>query len=160
MKKTPISSKQSTHMPFSAIRSEINHLFDNYSQLLGQPLSLFPQSFDERNIYPSIDIVEDDKNYKIEAEMPGMGEEDIKITVDKNMLTIKGEKSTSKQDKDKSYLSREISYGYYERSISLPDYVDISQAKASFKKGMLWVTFPKNAEHSSQQRELKIEKAS
>ncbi len=142
-------------MPF---QSKFDQIVNDFYNLFDQPRSYVPATFENLRIHPSLDIVEDEKNYKIEAEMPGMGEEDVKIFIDKNMLTIKGEKSTSQQDKDKNYLRREINYGYYERTIALPEYVDTENAKATFKKGMLWVIIPKNTELSGKQRELKVEK--
>ncbi|CZN70874.1 T786P28D [Legionella pneumophila] len=58
-----------------------------------------------------MDVVEDKDHYSIELEMPGMDEKDIKVSLADNILTISGEKSTSKKNEDKKYLSREISYG-------------------------------------------------
>ncbi len=105
-----------------------------------------------------MDIVDDKENLKIEVEMPGMGEEDIKVSIADGILTIRGEKETSKKDEGKNYVRREIGYGSYERTIPLPDSVDVEKAKASFKKGMLWVTIPKKPESVKRSRELKIEK--
>ena len=106
-----------------------------------------------------MDIVDNDEELNIEVEMPGMSEEDIKITINEDRLTIEGEKSTSSKHKDKNYLSREINYGRYERCIALPQSVDTSKASATFKKGMLWVKIPKKAESKHHSREVKIQKA-
>ena len=86
-------------------------------------------------------------------------EEDVKVSVSDGILTVKGEKTTSKQDQDKNYLMREINYGCYERNIPLPDSADLSKVQASFKKGMLWVNIPKKAEAIKERREIKVEKA-
>ena len=90
--------------------------------------------------------------------MPGMGEEDISIEVNDGVLIIKGRKEISKQNKDKDYLMREISYGSYERTIDLPDSVDIDKVKATFKKGMLWVDIPKKPDYVNKNRKVNIEK--
>lgn len=87
------------------------------------------------------------------------GGEDIHVSFDGNKLLIKGEKTSSKKDDDKHFISREISYGCYERSILLPITADVSRASASFKKGMLWVIIPKQAIKKSASKEIKIEKA-
>lgn len=119
----------------------------------------FPfEGFENLILNPSMDIVDDKENLKIEVEMPGMGEEDIKVSIADGILTIRGEKETSKKDEGKNYVRREIGYGSYERTIPLPDSVDVEKAKASFKKGMLWVTIPKKPESVKRSRELKIEK--
>ena len=117
------------------------------------------ERFENRQLFPSLDVVESDDQFTIEAEMPGMGEEDIKITINEDRITIQGEKSSSKKHKDKNYLSREISYGRYDRSIALPQSADSNKATASFKKGMLWITIPKKAESKNHSREVKIEKS-
>lgn len=143
--------------PFMALQTELDRAMRDFYNLLESPS--FPTGdFEELTISPSVDIVEDKDNFKVEAEMPGLNEDNIKIDISDGQLTIRGEKTTSKQDKDKNYLSREISYGSYERIIALPDTVDIDQAKASFKKGMLWITIPKKAEATQRSRQLKVEK--
>ncbi len=108
-------------------------------------------------IHPSVDIIENEKEYKVEVEVPGMGPEDLKILIADHVLTIKGEKTTSRKDKDQNYMMREIAYGAYQRDIPLPESVDTANAKASFKKGMLWVSLPKKENRSEQYRELKVE---
>lgn len=123
-------------------------------------MSGFPQikGFEGLNLHPSIDIVDDKDNFKVVAEMPGMSEKEINVTLNENMLIIKGEKETSKKDEGKNYLIREIGYGSYERAIPLPEFVDLDKAKASFKKGMLWITIPKKAGGAKKARDLKVEK--
>lgn len=143
-------------------RGSYNDIEQQFDRILGSFNSLLPQTFsttslDTLTIQPSIDIIEDKDSFKVEVEMPGVGEEDIKVSITDGRLTIKGEKSTSKQDKSKNYLMREIGYGYYERNIALPDYADIDKAKASFKKGMLWVVIPKKADSAKRSRDLVIE---
>lgn len=91
--------------------------------------------------------------------MPGMSEEDITVTFNDNKLTIEGEKSTSTKDEKKNFVSREITYGRYERTVSLPLTADVDKATASFKKGMLWVTIPKKALGKGSSKSIKIEKA-
>jgi len=110
-------------------------------------------------ITPAIDIIDEINRIKIEAEVPGMGPEDLKISITNGCLMISGEKTTSKQDKDKYYQSREIAYGAYQRVISLPDSVDIDKAKATFKKGMLWIEIAKKEAATRKHKEIKVEEA-
>ena len=143
---------------FHSFQRDLEQVFhDFYTSFPSNILPSFQKAFNLNHL-PAVDIVEDEKNFKIEAEMPGMGEEDIKIHVGEDGITIKGEKTTSKKDQGKTYISKEINYGSSERYIPLPKNLDTDNAKASFKKGMLWIDIPKKAEYSNfSTRELKIE---
>ncbi|MBY0544106.1 MAG: Hsp20/alpha crystallin family protein [Gammaproteobacteria bacterium] len=144
--------------PFLSIQTELDKAINDFHQLfIGQEKNL-RTDFDNFLITPSVDLIDDKENIKVVAEMPGMGEEDIKVNISGNALVIKGEKSTSKQDKGKNYFKREIGYGSYERTIPLPPSVDPTKAKASFKKGMLWVVIPKRQEAMKECREIPVER--
>ncbi len=143
--------------PLTSLHQEVSKAMNDFYDLF-ESRQFGLKGFENLKISPALDIVEDENAFKIEAEMPGMGEEDITVSISDNMLTIEGEKSTSKKDEDKNYLSREIGYGHYERSISLPQSADTENAKASFKKGMLWVEIPKKSSSKNKKRQLKVEK--
>jgi HSP20 family protein len=152
----PVSIQSGKPSPLS-IQQEMERVMNYFNREFG--FLTFPaERFEDLALHPSIDIIDDKDHFKIEVEMPGMGEADIKIAISDGLLTIKGEKETSKKDEGKNYLMREIHYGRYERTVALPDSVDISQAKASFKKGMLWVDIPKRSEVVKQSREIKVDK--
>ena len=106
-----------------------------------------------------MDLVEDKDCFKLEVEMPGLDENNIKLTLNNNLLTISGEKSISRKDQDKNYIAREITYGRYERSITLPQSADLSRITASFKKGMLWVNIPKKIGSCGKEQQIKIQRA-
>lgn len=145
--------------PFLSLQQEVNRVMKEFYNMMQYPFA-YPKDLETLVINPSIDMVEDDKYLKIEAEMPGMGEDDIKVSINNGILSIQGKKEISKKDEGKNYVRREIGYGSYERNIPLPDYVNVNEAKASFKKGMLWITLPKKADAENKRRDLKIEKAS
>ena len=144
--------------PFVSLQNELDRAMRDFHGWF-EPFNFPAERFENINLTPAVDIVDDDKRFKVEAEMPGMGEEDIKVSIDNGVLTIKGEKTTSKQDKDKNYRMREISYGSYERNIPLPESVDVENAKASFKKGMLWVDIPKKPEFTKKSKVIEVKKA-
>lgn len=154
---TPISIEHQIK-PLLGLHKTVNEAINDFYKLF-ETGDLNLERFENRNLFPSMDIAETDDFFNVELEMPGMGEEDIKININEDRLTIQGEKSTSKKHKDKNYLSREINYGKYERSIALPPSADASKATATFKKGMLWIKIPKKADNKNHSRELKIEKA-
>lgn len=142
--------------PFFDFQQEFDNLLQNFSRSLPFPAA----EFHNLNITPSIDIVEDENNFKVEVEMPGIDENDIKVSIDDNVLNIKACKNTSKKDEGKNYILREISYGSYERNIPLPENADIDKAESTFKKGMLWVTLPKKPTDKNKVRELEVKKTS
>lgn len=158
-------SIQSRKNPFLSVQSELDRAMADFYNSFVMPYNSFSmptvssELFENLTITPSINLVEDKDSFKVEAEMPGLGEEDVKVSISDGVLTVKGEKTVSTKNDKKNYLSREIHYGRYERSVALPDSVDVEKAKASFKKGMLWVTMPKRVESIKKSRELKVEKA-
>lgn len=156
-KETPITVEHS-HNPFLKLQNEVDRVFNEFNDFFA-PSRLNWEQFDNLSLAPSMDVVEDKDHFSIQLEMPGMDEQDIKVAIADNVLTIIGEKSTSKKNENKKYVSREISYGKYERSISLPSTVDINKAKATCKKGMLWVDLPKKEEAKGGSRDIKVEHA-
>ncbi len=144
--------------PFTKLHQEVDHAMRDLYDLFGAT-SPSLGTFENVRLAPALDILEEKDHFKIEAEMPGLGEEEIKISTCENVLTIEGEKTVSKKDEKKNFLSREISYGRYERSITLPPTADLDKATASFKKGMLWVTIPKKAGSKNAVRKINIQKA-
>lgn len=106
--------------------------------------------------YPKIDMKETEKEFIINAEMPGVDKKDIKIEVNNNLLTISFEKKQEKDEKDKSgWRIIERSYGKFSRTITLPQSVKNEGAKASYKDGVLKVTLPK--EKITKVNEIKID---
>src|SRR5690606_21226864 len=97
-----------------------------------------------------------DNGLEVSVELPGLEEKDVELTVDRDTLTIKGEKrwEHKEDDKDRHYVERR--YGRFERSLSLPFEVDREKASASFKKGVLTIDLPKAAEARDQSRRIGI----
>ncbi len=158
-KKTiPVFSQRAQSL-FDPLQREIDNAINEFYNMLQPPVSSSVDDVDKLMINPFVDIIEDENTFKVEVEIPGMGEEDVKVAIKDQILSITGKKETSKKDEGKNYISREISYGFYERDILLPDYVDPDKAKASFKKGMLWVSFPKKEGAGKKIREIKVENA-
>ncbi len=98
---------------------------------------------------PSADIQETDNAYLIKAEIPGVNKEDVKVTVEDGVLTIRGERKAEKEETGKKFHRIERSYGSFLRSFRMPEGVDDAAAKAEFKDGMLNVTLPKSEKAKS-----------
>ena len=105
---------------------------------------------------PNVDITETDTEYVIKGEIPGVKKEDVKITIENGMITLRGERKQEKEEKDKKFHRIERSYGSFMRSFRLPDNVDESAVKAEFKDGMINVTLPKAAKSKAKSVEVSI----
>jgi HSP20 family protein len=93
---------------------------------------------------------------RITAELPGLDEKDVEVTVPSNMLTIKGGKKVEKEEEEGDYYYSEHHYGHFERPIALPQGIDTDNAEAKFKKGVLKVTIPKKPEAQSSRRKIEL----
>jgi HSP20 family protein len=105
---------------------------------------------------PLVDIVEDEKEYLIKAELPEVRREDVKVSVEEGVLTVSGERKFEKEEKGKKYHRIERAYGRYARSFTLPDDADPSKVTAEFKDGVLRVRLPKSEKAKPKSVEIKI----
>ena len=105
---------------------------------------------------PLVDITEDDKEYLIKAELPDMKKEDVRLTVENEVLAISGERNFEKEDKGKKYHRTERAYGSFVRSFSLPEDADGGKVTAEFKDGMLHVHLPKSQKAKPKAIEIKV----
>jgi HSP20 family protein len=102
---------------------------------------------------PSIrlDISEDDKNYMVEADLPGFKKEDIKVSIDGNQVTVSAETKEEKEERSKGMLRSERHVGQQYRSFTLPNDVDDAKAEAKYENGVLHLTLPKKSAGSRKQ---------
>ena len=105
---------------------------------------------------PRVDISEKDDNFLVTAELPGMKKDDIKITMQDGVLTIRGEKKYEKETEEKNVHLRERRYGSFMRSFRLPTPVNNQKIDASFKDGILNLTLPKAEEAKPKEIEIKM----
>jgi len=120
--------------------------------------SLFDCRSFKQNQFPSVDIAETDDNFLITAELPGIDEKNVDITLDDGTLTIKGEKKVSTEEKQGELYSRERSYGIFQRSFEIPDIIDENKIDASFSNGVLTVKIPKTPEAKKEIKKILINK--
>ncbi len=105
---------------------------------------------------PSVDIIEDDKEWLVKADLPEVKKEDVKVTVESGVLTITGERKNEKEEKDKRYHRIERAYGNFLRSFTLPDAADGSKVNAEFKDGVLKIHLPKSEKAKPKAIEVKV----
>lgn len=137
---------------------EIEDMFDRYTKAMSWPSTRSSQELVTTSDWtPRVDISETDHEFLIKAEIPEVKKEDVKVSVDNGFITIQGERKHSKEDKGERFHRVERYYGSFVRSFTLPDNVDATQVKASFKDGMLNLLIPKTAESKPKAIEVKVE---
>jgi HSP20 family protein len=114
-----------------------------FDDLFGRSLWRLP--VEERGWMPAVDVFEKEDRFVVKAELPGMKEDDIDVSVVGDTLSIKGEKKTETEIQEEGYYRCERSYGSFYRSIPLPSNVDANKIEASFEDGVLEVALPKSA---------------
>lgn len=105
---------------------------------------------------PLVDITEDDKEYTIKAELPDVKKDEIKISVQNDVLSITGERKYEKEEKNKKYHRVERAYGSFSRSFTVPEDADGDRVSAEFKDGLLQVHLPKSEKVKPKTVEVKV----
>ena len=134
----------------SRLRREMDRFWDDYfgSRRRGlQPL--------QAEFAPAVDVTETAEAIVVKAEVPGMDAKDINISITGDVLTIKGEKKSEREEKEENYHIVERSYGSFSRSLALPGAVKVDKIEAKYDKGVLTVTCPKKEEVKPKAIEIK-----
>ena len=138
---------------FLNIRDEIDRMFDEFFGTLPERLTTGLE-----NVWtPSVDISETDNDIIVTAELPGVKKDDIKISLQDNVLTLRGEKKQEKEEKNENFHRVERTYGMFQRSFTLPAPVDANKIKARFKDGVLKITLPKTEEAKMKEIPISVE---
>jgi HSP20 family protein len=134
--------------PWSPFR-ELEEMERRFDEMFGRSLlpSIWRRLPAEQMAWaPNIDVFEKDDKFVVKAEVPGMKEDDIHVSVEGDMLTIRGEKKAESEVKEEDYYRCERSYGSFLRSVALPSTVDTSKIEADYEDGVLEVTLSKKPE--------------
>ena len=132
---------------FESFQNQIKKYFDDFPS--------FGVNF-ENSFAPRIDISEKNDKILVEAEIPGVKKEDLKITLQDNILTIKGEKKKEEESKDKNYYRCERTYGSFSRSFTLPVEVNTEKVDAKFNDGMLKIELKKVEPKKAQEKLIEL----
>ena len=127
--------------PMHALQRRINDIFDDFWGGFQMPVLNWP-GMPASGFTPKVNVEETEKGIRVKAELPGMEEKDIEVTLTDDGLSISGEKRTEKEEKGKTFVRREMSYGSFRRLIPLPAPVEADKVKASFKNGILDIELP------------------
>jgi HSP20 family protein len=138
---------------FGSLHREIDRLFDDFTRGALGGLGMQAQN----SLVPSMDVTETDENIEITAELPGLERKDVEISIDDDVLTIRGEKKVESEqaDKNKNYQVAERMYGVFYRVIQLPAGIDPSKVQATMTNGVLKITIPKPARSEPKKIEVK-----
>ncbi len=133
-----------------SLHRDISRVFDDF-------FSISPTSMFEFDWSPTVDVVENEGGFLVKAEIPGIDEKDLQVTLENNILTIAGEKKEERNEKDRDsrWVVSERKFGSFRRSISLPEGIRSDKIKAAFRNGVLRVEIPR--EESAKPRKITID---
>jgi HSP20 family protein len=142
--------------PMAELRQQMDRLFEEFFS--GWPALTSRAGRGVAGIGADVrfDASESDGAYEITAELPGLEEKDVEVTVDKGVLTIKGEKKSEREQKEKDFYLTERSFGSFRRSFPVPDDVNEDKISANFDKGVLRIALPKTAEGKKKARRISV----
>jgi len=141
--------------PFRALQHRVNRLFEDFGIF-----SAVPPFIDEgvgfSTFVPPCDIFETDKEIVVKVELPEVKKENLYVTLENNLLTIRGERKLETETNKEGYHRVERSYGEFVRNFTLPAIIDPAKINAEFKEGLLRVVLPKREEAKAKEIEVKV----
>ncbi|GLS20574.1 molecular chaperone Hsp20 [Labrys miyagiensis] len=140
--------------PFLSLHREVNRLFDDVFRGFDTKLPAFGRIASAGAGWPSVEISDNDKEIKVSAEVPGLAEKDVEVLLSEGVLTLKGEKRSETEDKERQFSER--FYGQFERRIPVGLEVEADKVSARFKNGVLTVTLPKTAKAQAQIKRIEV----
>lgn len=135
---------------FHAFEDHMMDLFENFDRQIDRG-TLGGDFFS-----PSLDISDRGSDLLVTAEIPGMEQKDLDVTVQDNVLTIRGEKKDQCEGGEKGHTYQECRYGRFERSVTLPAEIDPENCKAEYKNGVLRLTMPKRAKAEESKKKIPV----
>ena len=137
--------------PFNWLRGEIDRLFDD----VWPPRGMYSFASGLGPV-PALELVKDDTEYRLSAEVPGMTESDVHVSIDDGVLVLKGEKRDESKRKKDGHMVSERRYGSFERHVSLPKDAVADRITAEFKNGVLTIAIPRDEKASAKARKIPI----
>ncbi len=141
--------------PLGRLHEELDRMFEDFMPAMRGQTGL-PGWEDFEEYLPSVDVKETDNEIKVTAELPGMDEKDIDVRVEDDTLIITGEKSQENEDRDGDTYHSERYYGSFTRAVPLNAEVDIDNADASYKKGVLRLNLPKTGSDKGEGKKIPV----
>lgn len=149
-----LSERREEENPFLSLRHEMDRIMDRFARGFGG--RELAEREEPWRFIPSVDVSENDKEIHVSAELPGLDEKDIDVTLSGNNLIIRGEKRAEKEEKGEQFYRKESSYGAFHRSIPLPTEVEEDKIEATYRKGVLKIVLPKSSEARKARKKISI----
>lgn len=155
---------EETWQPLARLRADMERMFEDFfsgvsSSWGGRKGAVEPFRTVERMFTgsaPAVDLVEKENAYEMSAELPGLDDKDVRLSLKDDVLTLTGEKKEQTEEKKQGYHFSERRFGSFRRSFRLPDDVDQDKIEANFKKGVLTITLPKNPEAAKDEKKIEV----
>jgi HSP20 family protein len=151
---TPSVYRDDGQNPLLSLHRQMNRMFDDIFRDFDRRMPTFGMSNMLGTGWPSVEISETDNELKVNAEIPGLDEKDIEVLLDNGVLTLRGEKRSENEDKDRQFSERY--YGRFERRIPIGYEVEEDKVSALFKNGVLTVTMPKTEQAQSKVKRIPV----
>ncbi|CAN7242799.1 Hsp20/alpha crystallin family protein [Pararhizobium sp. LjRoot238] len=139
--------------PFQLLHRNVDRLFDEALRGFDMP-SAFGQMMTRNGTWPTVEVAENEKEIRVIAEVPGLEEKDIEVMLDDGVLTLRGERKSETEDKDRQFSERY--YGRFERRLALGHEIEEDKVAATFKNGVLMVVLPKTAKAQASAKRIAI----
>jgi HSP20 family protein len=136
--------------------AKFNRRIKKFFEDFDAPMIDWGFKWDSNVFTPRVDVTEDNDNLYVEADLPGISKNDVKVSVTGDVLTISGERKTEQRDENKNYYRIERSSGSFSRSFTLPAEIDSEKISAEFKDGVLKVTMPKTEEAKVVEKRIEV----
>lgn len=138
-----------------------NHSLQSWFRDMNSMFDKFNRGVDLNNVlgeseFPNLEVKETENGYNVKAEVPGMEEKDLSLSLRDNNLIIEGERKSEKKEEDKSHFFSEFKYGSFYRAIPLSDEVDENNINATYKNGILQIELKKLPTSSQKQKRITI----
>jgi HSP20 family protein len=150
--RAPTLYRDDDRNPFLSLHREVNRLFDEAFRSFDPRLPALGSSLGSG--WPTVEVAETNNEIRVTAEVPGLEEKDVELLLDDGVLTLRGEKRSETEDKEKQFSERY--YGRFERRIPLGAEIEEEKVEARFRNGVLSVTLPKTAKAQAQARRIAI----
>lgn len=136
--------------PLRELQREVDRIFEDFFT----PVTRRGMAY---SYLPDTDVYETEDSIVVEVEVPGMDKKDFEVKVEDGILRITGEKKLEREKEKRNYRVVERCYGKFERTLSLPDYVDTDKIKAKYENGVLTISLPKREEKKAKVVDVKVE---
>lgn len=140
--------------PFNRFRSELDHMFDEFPPRF--PAARLGTRYLASMPVPAIEMTETEDDYRVTVEVPGIPHDNIDLSIEDDMLVLKGEKTDEREEKERDYSISERSYGSFERRVALPQDAVPEDIDANTENGVIKIVIPRNQEAAPERRRIEI----